>query len=176
MLAEVMGEDLVIAGLKSKEKEDAIREMALRLKQAGVIKDENAFIEAIIDREKIESTAVGEGIAIPHARSDTVDGLAVVFARCEEGIDFESVDGKPVRLVFMIACAPEITKGYLQILARIARLCKNGKMKDALLKARDGKEVMGLIKSFDAGSGTLEEVKLKKGRTVYSNNETDQKM
>jgi PTS system fructose-specific IIC component len=173
MLTEVMGEDLVIVELKSKEKEDAIREMALRLKQTGIIKDENAFIGAIIDREKIESTAVGEGIAIPHARSDTVDGLAVVFARCEEGIDFGALGGKPVRLMFMIACAPEITKGYLQILARIARLCKNGKMKDALMKARDCKEVMGLIKSFDAGSGTLEEVKLKKGRTVYSNNKTD---
>ena len=169
MLTEVMKESLVITQLKSRNKEDLIREMASGFKQAGVVKDENKFVEAINEREQIESTGIGSGVAIPHARTDAVEGLAVAFGRSSEGVDFDSLDSKPAHLFFMIACSENITKGHLQVLARIARLCKNEKMKDALMKARDSKEVMGFIKSFDAGSGKLEEIKLKEGRTVYPN-------
>ena len=169
MLAEVLEGDLVIAELKSKKKEDVIKEMADKFVEAGIVKDENRFIEAIKEREGVETTAIGNGIAIPHARSDTVEGLSVVLAKSEEGIDFQAVDGKPVQLIFMIACSVDISKGYLQILARIARLCKNYAMKDGLIKAKDEKEIMNLIRGFDAGSGKLEDVKLKSGRTVYSN-------
>ncbi len=174
MLAEVMDEDLVIAELVSKKKEEAIKEIASRFVKMGVVKDENKFIKAIGEREKLECTAIGECVAIPHARSDVVEGLAVAFGRSKEGIAFESLDGKSVHLIFMIACSLDISKEHLQILARIARLCKNKKMKDALMKARDSKEIMGLIRSFDAGSGKLEEIKLRKGRTVYPNETRDQ--
>jgi len=169
MLTEVLQEDLVVTELESKNKEDVIKEMASRFVGAGVVKDEDKFIEALIEREKIGTTAIGDGIAIPHARSDAVEGLTVVLARSEQGIDFESLDGKPVHLIFMIASSPDINKEYLQILARIARLCKNDKMKNALVKAKDKRAIMNLIKGFDAGSGKLEEVKLQKGRTVYPN-------
>jgi PTS system fructose-specific IIC component len=173
MLTEVLEEDLVITELKSKKKEDVIKEMAGRFLEVGVVKDGNKFIEALREREKIETTAIGSGVAIPHARSDTVEGLAVVFAKSEEGVDFESVDGKPVQLIFMIACSPDINREYLQTLARIARLCKNYKMKDSLIKAKDKKEIMTLIKGFDAGSGKFEEIRLKRGRTVYPGKTTD---
>ncbi len=167
MLTEVLEEDLVITELRSKDKEGVIEEMASRLVERGMVKGEKRFIKALKQREKIASTAIGGGVAIPHARSDTVEGLSVVLARSEEGIDFDSVDGKPVHLIFMIASHPDINKEYLQILARIARLCKNAKMKDGFIKAKDKRGIMNLIKGFDAGSGKLEEVKLKKGRTVY---------
>ncbi len=169
MLTEVLQEDLVVAELESKDKEDAIKEMASRFVGAGVVKDEKKFVEALREREKIGTTAIGDGIAIPHARSDAVEGLTVVLARSEQGIDFESLDGKPVHLIFMIASSPDINKEYLQILARIARLCKNDKMRNALVKAKDKRAIMDLIKGFDAGSGKLEKVKLQKGRTVYPN-------
>ncbi len=169
MLTEVLQEDLVVAELESKDKEDVIKEMASRFVGAGVVKDEKKFVEALREREKIGTTAIGDGIAIPHARSDAVEGLTVVLARSEQGIDFESLDGKPVHLIFMIASSPDINKEYLQILARIARLCKNDKMRNALVKAKDKRAIMDLIKGFDAGSGKLEEVKLQKGRTVYPN-------
>ena len=167
MLTEVMKDDLVITELKAKDKEGVIREIALRFVETGVVKDGKKVVEALKEREKIQSTAIGEGIAIPHARSDTVEGLTVSFARSIEGVDFESADGKPVHLIFMIVCSSDITKEYIQILARIARLCKNCKMRDGLMKARDREEIIAIIKSFDIGSGKLEEVKLRKGRTVY---------
>ena len=176
MLTEIMKDNLVIAELKAKDKEGVIKEVASMLVEAGVVKDESKFVEDLKAREKVESTAIGDGIAIPHARSDTVEGLTVAFARSSEGIDFESMDGKPVHLIFMIACNSDIAKEYLQVLARIARLCKNDKMRGGLVKARDGKEIIGLIKSFDLGSGKLEKIRLQEGRTVYPNQTEDRRI
>ncbi|HIE43571.1 MAG TPA: hypothetical protein EYP78_02085, partial [Candidatus Omnitrophica bacterium] len=77
MLIEVMDEDLVVPELKSRSKDEVIREMASKFKEAGVVKDEERLIQDICMREKIESTAIGKSIAIPHARSDAVEELAV---------------------------------------------------------------------------------------------------
>jgi len=171
MLTEVMDEELIVSELKATSKEEAIKKMVSTLAKKRMIEDEKKFIYAINEREKLESTAIGEGIAIPHARSESVRGLGVAFARSKQGIDFDALDKKSVHLIFMIACGMKTQKQHLQILARIARLCKNKKMKEALIEARDSEEIMGLIKSFDAGSGKLEKIKMKKGKTVYPNNE-----
>lgn len=169
MLIEVMEEGLIIPELKSKSKDEVIKEIASKFREAGVIKDENIFIETLKEREALESTAIGNYIAIPHARSDAVERFAVALGKSTEGVDFESLDGKPVHLIFMIACPSGITKEYLQILARIARLCKNEKIRGELLKTKDVDEILCFIKGFDIGSGKPEPVKLKDGRTIYPN-------
>ena len=167
MLIEVMGENLIIDELKHREKDEVINEIAAKFEEAGVVKEVEQFVGEVKAREEIESTAIGGGIAIPHARSDTVERLTVAFAKSKEGVDFDSLDGKPVHLIFMIASPPHIKKEYLQILARIARLCKNEKMKDALIKSENRHEILGIIKGFDIGSEKPEKVKLKEGRTIY---------
>lgn len=170
MLIEVIDEDLIIPELKSTDKEEVIEEMASKFEKAGVIKDRRIFLEAIREREALESTAIGGCIAIPHARSDTVERLAVAIGKSKGGVDFKSLDSEPVHLIFMIACPTNVTKEYLQILARIARLCKNSKMKEGLQKAGDVDEIMCFLKGFDIGSGKPEPVQLKDGRTIYPNN------
>lgn len=162
-----MEKGLIIPELKSKEKAGVIREMASKFKEAGIVENEKVFIEAIKAREALESTAIGGCIAIPHARSDTVERLTVALGKSMEGVDFESLDGRPVHLVFMIACNTSATKTYLQVLARIARICKNENMREGLIKAKDTDEIMCFIKGFDIGSGKPEAVKLKDGRTIY---------
>jgi len=169
MLIEIMERELIIPELKSKDKDGVIEEMAVKFKEAGVIKDEDVFIKAIKTREAFESTAIGGCIAIPHARSDTAEKLTVALGRSIEGVDFESLDGRPVHLIFMIACPSNVTKTYLQVLARIARLCKNENTKEELIEAKDADEIMCFIKGFDIGSGKPEPVKLKDGRTIYPN-------
>lgn len=166
MLIEIM-EDLVIDGLSSKTKDEVIKEIASKFKKAGVVKDKNKFIEALLAREKIESTAIGGGIAIPHARSDTVKRLTVGLGRSKEGVNFDSLDGKPTNLIFIIASPSNVKKEYLQTLARIARICKNNKTREALINAKNKHEILGFIKGFNFGLGRPEEIKLKKGRTVY---------
>ncbi|MDD5454689.1 MAG: PTS sugar transporter subunit IIA [Candidatus Ratteibacteria bacterium] len=167
MLIEVIDRDLIISELRCKDKEGVIREMASKFSQAGVIQNEDSFINAIRTRENIESTAIGGGIAIPHARSDTVEKLVVALGRSSEGVDFASLDGKPVHLIFMIGCSSSETKTYLQVLARIARLCKNKKMRESLMSAKNVDAILCFLKGFDIGSDKPEPVKLKDGRMIY---------
>ena len=169
MLIDIINENLVIPELTSANKEAIIGEMASRFQEVGLVEDVEGLITALKEREKIESTAIGSNIAIPHARSNIIEKLVVAFARSSKGVDFESLDGKPVHLIFMIIAPPSVKKEYLQTLARIARLCKNEQMRAGLMKAKDTKEIMGFIKGFDLGAGMPEEVKLKEGRTVYPN-------
>ncbi len=168
MLIEVIKEELIIEELKGKGKDEVIKEMVSVFKKAGIIESEKEFIKDIKKRESIETTGIGDGIAIPHARSENVRKIAVCFARSRNGIDFNSLDGKLVHLIFMIASPLDTKKEYLQVLARIARLCKNEKIKESLLKAKDKGEILGFIKGFDLGSGKIKGIKLKEGRAIYS--------
>jgi fructose-specific phosphotransferase system IIA component len=167
MLTEVIERDLIISELRAKDKEGIIKEMASKFGQSGVIKNEDSFIKVIEAREQIESTAIGGGIAIPHARSDAVEKLVVALGRSSKGVDFASLDGKPVHLIFMIGCPSGETKTYLQVLARIARLCKNKKMREGLMKAKDVDVILCFLKGFDVGSDRPEPVRLKDGRMIY---------
>jgi len=175
MLEEMLSEEMIITPLKSTKKRSVIEEMASRFLETGIVEDRDKLIKALLDREAIESTAIGGGVAIPHARSDAIDGLAMVLGRSQEGVDFDSVDKKPVKLIFMIVSSPGICREYLQVLARIARLCSNEKMREELNKAKNSREIMGIIRGFDAGSGRFENIRLHKGRSVYTNEKKDNK-
>ncbi|HID96019.1 MAG TPA: PTS sugar transporter subunit IIA [Candidatus Latescibacteria bacterium] len=167
MLSDLIREGMIIPELEYRKKEDVIREICRLFVEAGVVSDLEKFIESIQKREQIESTAIGDGIAIPHGRSETVKGLAVAFAGSKEGIDFESLDGKPVHLIFMIAAPNEVRKEYLQAVARIARLLKIKDLKRKLLEAKTREDVMAVIKEFDSRFPTRMEVETKEGRVVY---------
>lgn len=167
MLLDLISEDLIVTGLKSKEKEGVIDEMCKLFAKSGIVEKLDEFIEAIRKREKIESTGIGEGIAIPHARSNSVKGLVMAFGHSEEGVDFEALDGKPVHLIFMIAAPHNVQKEYLQAVAGIARLLRIREFKQRLLESRTKVDVLEVVKEFDARHSTRVAVKTKKGRAVY---------
>ncbi len=167
MLLDLIKEELITAELKSKEKDGVIREMCELLAKAGVVGELDEFIKGIKKREEIESTAIGDGIAIPHARSETVKELAVAFGGSKEGVDFQSLDEKPVQLVFMIAAPNDARKEYLQAVARIARFLKVKNFKQRLLEARTTEDVLRVIEEFDARFPKKMEVETKAGRVVY---------
>ena len=171
LLTELIKEDRVILNLKSLTKKDAIKEMAEHFKQLGLVEDKDKFIEKILERESIESTGIGEGIAIPHARCDSVKELSVVFARSEQGVEFDSIDGKPVHLIFMIGAPQDVKKEYLQTIAKIARLLKTRHYKEDLLKAKTVKEIMQVFTSFDDRFPREMAVKTKNGRVIHQKGE-----
>jgi len=167
LLSELISKDLIITDLAAAEKDKVIREMVALFPKAGIVEDEGAFLDAIEKREEIESTAIGEGIAIPHGRSERVKRLAVAFARSKAGVDFDALDGKPVYLVFMIG-APATARGeYLQAVAKIARLLKNKELKEHLLSAESVDDVMSLVEDFDRRSAPRVKVKTKEGRVIH---------
>jgi len=167
MLSELMNEKLVLLELKANKKSEIIREMVESLSEAGVLENKKEFLSSILQREEIESTAVGGGIAIPHGRSSSVKRLSVAFARAKTGVDFQSLDQKPVHYIFMIAAPQDARKEYLQAVAKVARLLKSDLIKRRLLEVRTQAELMAVIKDFDLLVPERIEVKTKEGRVIY---------
>jgi fructose PTS system EIIBC or EIIC component len=143
-LRELIRKDCVDLDAPVQDKRELIRRMVDQLTQAGVVADAEGVTNALLDRERVMSTGIGGGVAIPHAQSASVQGLAVSLARPQKGIDFESLDEKPVQLVFMIV-GPEERGGFIRILARISRLLYAGDLQARLLVARTADEVIQIV-------------------------------
>jgi mannitol/fructose-specific phosphotransferase system IIA component (Ntr-type) len=129
-------QDLFISELKSKRKASALEEMVSVLAAAQVTRHPDGVLDAVRRREALGSTALGKGIAVPHARSTLVTGRAIVVARSSKGIEFDAPDGLPSNLLFMIVAPPlERDPVYLNLLAEIVRSVRLAKTRQRLLDA-----------------------------------------
>jgi PTS system fructose-specific IIC component len=135
--------------LKATKKEDAIREIASCLTNNGKIKDKERFISEILNREALGSTGIGHRVAIPHARTEVVDGFAIGFGRSQAGIDFNALDAEPVNLIFVMGANPQELSLYLRLLAELSKLLMENSFRRELLSARNAEEVIGVIKKFE---------------------------
>jgi PTS system nitrogen regulatory IIA component len=166
-LRNYIKEDLIIFNLESQDKKDVINELIEFLVKKKIIEQGASFLEKILKREELESTAIGKGIAIPHGRSKKVKDLCVIIAKSKKGVNFQSLDGKPVFVIFMIVAPVGVRKEYLQIIAKLARLSKNASFREKLIKAENSHEVMSIIKDFDIFLPEEIEVKTKNGRVIH---------
>jgi PTS system nitrogen regulatory IIA component len=135
-LISFLDPDLFIPELKARNKNDAIRKMVSHLVDKARLRDGRIVLEAIKTREKLGSTGIGKGVAIPHSRSTVTGKLTLLFARSSKGIDYGAVDDKPVHLLFMIlAPHQEKTSEYLPLLGKIVELTRDSTTRRRLLKA-----------------------------------------
>jgi PTS system nitrogen regulatory IIA component len=112
--------------------------------------DPTRLLQTLLDREKLGSTSVGEGVAIPHGRLAGLPALTAVFGRAPGGVEFRAVDGKPVRL-FLVLFAPENAAGlYVKVLARVSRIFRSPAFREAILAAPDAAAIHRLIEVEDA--------------------------
>lgn len=144
-LSQLMRASSIRLDLDVTTKEDLIRRMVELLDQDGLLTDRDGVVQALLERERVMSTGIGGGVAIPHAQSAGVRELAVSFVRVGADLPFDSLDGKPVRLVFMIV-GPEERGGFIRILARISRLLYTGDLQKELLAAEAPHEVIDTIR------------------------------
>lgn len=144
-LTEILDERSISLDLATVSVEETVSSLVDRLVEVGAVTDRNAVVQAILQREKVMSTGVGSGIAIPHAYTTGVARLAVAFARTREPIDFNALDGRPVRLIFLVV-GPEHRVGYLRVLSRISRLLYSGEMQRRLSNARSSADALTAIR------------------------------
>ena len=142
-------EELINLNLLSEKKEDAIRELAQLVKNGEGMVNFEHFLKDVFEREKLGTTGIGDGIAIPHARTDAVDQLVIVIGRSARGVEFESLDGKKVTLLFLMGTPRGSVSHYLKILAQLTRLLKEGTFRDKLLEAQDKETVVSLFKEIE---------------------------
>ena len=122
-----------------------INELVHPLVASGAIAEESEFVSAIVRRENMESTGIGLGVAIPHARTKAVSNIVLAFGLSDTGVDFSSLDGKPSHLIFLIAAPEEQKTEYIMTLARLSKLLRRDEVRIGLNKAGSPDEVMRVI-------------------------------
>lgn len=144
-IKDIMQKELMILPLKAQDKTGVIEEMTTHLYEHGVIDDLELFRDGIFKREEQTSTGIGDGIAMPHAKNTAVKRPAVVFAKSKDGVDYNSLDGNPAYLFFMIAAPDNANDVHLQTLASLSRLLINPDLVNALKDAETAEEVEALF-------------------------------
>ena len=142
-------EELINLDLLSEQKDDAIRELVQLMENAEGMVDFERFLEDVFERERLGTTGIGDEIAIPHARTDAVDQLVIAIGRSARGVEFESLDGKKVKLLFLMGTPRGSVSHYLKILAQLTRLLKEDAFRDKLLEARDKEKVVSLFREIE---------------------------
>jgi nitrogen PTS system EIIA component len=152
-IVDFVGPELIVPQLQAHEKSAVIRELAdhLAAHVTGPQKiDREILAKVLLERERLASTAIGEGVAIPHGKLDAVGKLVAVVGRAPEGVDFDSMDGRPTHLFFVLVAPENSTGVHLKALARISRLFKDPEFRTRLMQAKDGQEIFRVIADEDA--------------------------
>jgi len=148
-ILDILEKRMIIPQLASQNKEGALRELVHVLAQVEKQVDEERMMETLLERESLGSTGIGEGVAIPHGKSKDVKKLLASFGRSLPGVDFQSMDGKPAHLFFLLV-APENSAGiHLKALARISRLMKDQTFRKRLMEANSVEEIYSLVAEGD---------------------------
>ena len=127
-------------------KSEILKELCRLISTSETINDREELEKAVFEREKIMSTSIGLGIAIPHVRLKSVTEMTMAVGVIKEGIDYEAFDDLPVRIIIMIAAPEGSHREYLSVLARIALLLKNSTIRNNILKAEQTEEIFELLK------------------------------
>jgi len=150
-LSEFVVEEAVVADLHVGNKQEAIRELVGSLAAAGRIKpgDADAIIAAIMTREDLGSTGIGRGVAVPHTKHASVDSLIATVGLCHAGLDFQSLDGGDVHIIFLLVSPPDRPGDHLRGLETITRHLKRDDFCRFLRQSRTRAQVMDLLREAD---------------------------
>jgi len=144
-LVDLISVDVVKIPLQTNSKPAVLRELVQVLMDAGKITDVDRALKAVHEREALGSTGLELGIAVPHAKTDTVKTLTLAMGVSPQGVDFSSLDGKPSRLFFLMLAPPNLSGPHIQALADIAKLSRSRSLCDALAAAKSADEVVRLF-------------------------------
>jgi PTS system nitrogen regulatory IIA component len=145
-IKDVLDEKMMVFDLKAKTKGEVLEELVKVLKENDVVDDEKGFLEVVKKREEEFSTGIGYGVAIPHGKSSLVKKPSIVFGKSQNGIDYNSMDGKPAHLFFLIAVPDNSNELHLKVLADLSRALMHKEVREALEKASTPEEV---IRAFE---------------------------
>jgi fructose-specific phosphotransferase system IIA component len=143
-LMEILSGHSVIVGLKGQTKREILEEIVEAVDESK-ISDRAKVLEAVLQREEIMSTGIGHGIAIPHGKSEYVTELGGVLGLKKEGVDFDSLDGKPTHIFFLLVSPMDVSGPHIKALARISRLLKGEDFRQRLINAADSDAAIACI-------------------------------
>lgn len=149
-ILDFLAENCVLTDLEGKTKKAVVMELVEVLaKKKSQLKNVDKVVEAIMKRESTGSTGIGQGVAIPHAKSEDVSKIVASLGISKAGIDFDSLDGEPVYIIFLMVAPPESISEHLQAIAKISRLLKDKFFRQSLRDAQTASEIIKIIKEED---------------------------
>ncbi len=148
-LVDYLQENWVISDLKGTDKRSILKELSGVLVKPCKVPSEEELLEVLLERERLGSTGIGEGIAIPHGRLKKLKGFFISFGRSVKGVDFDSIDHKPSHLFFLVMAPENSAVENLKLLGRIVQLLKDASFKKHLVGARSQKELFQIISEED---------------------------
>ena len=144
-LSEILKPECIIPDLKAHDKKGVLEELAQVITECEPSLSKGALLQVLLERERLGSTGIGDGIALPHGKLKELDQLCISFGRSMEGLDFDSIDEKPV-YVFFLLLAPENSAGiHLKALAKISRMLKDGNFRRRLMSVKSGQEIYEMV-------------------------------
>lgn len=144
-IQEVLFKNAILINLKAQSKNDLLTQMGKFLASIHNIKDSDALVRKILEREAEVSTGIGFGIGIPHARTDMVEHVCMVAGRCVEGIEFDALDEQPVNLLFMLASPAGNSDDHRTVLSSLSKIMCYEEMRNNLLAANDAETFLKII-------------------------------
>jgi len=147
-ICDVLDRNSILADLKARNKKGILEELVVPVAEiAGV--SQKDLTKVLMERERLGSTGIGGGIGIPHGKMKNLESLVLGFGLSRKGVDFESLDGQPTHIFFLLVTPENSTGLHLKLLARISRILKNDPFKSRLLEAVDSDEILGIITEED---------------------------
>jgi PTS system nitrogen regulatory IIA component len=147
-ILDVLRKETILTDLKAKDKKGVIEELVASVSQITGINN-SELVRVLLERERLGSTGIGGGIGIPHGKLANLESLIMGFGLSRKGVDFESMDGRPTHLFFLLITPENSTGLHLKLLARISRILKNDSFKKKLMKASGSDEVFSIIGEVD---------------------------
>ncbi len=145
----MLDQDHILTDLKAKDKKGVLEELAEVVAGAGTSIDKSSLVKVLLERERLGSTGIGEGVAIPHGKFHGISQPIISFGRSRRGLDFESMDGAPAHLFFLLVAPENSTSVHLKALAKIAKILKNSSLRKTLMEASSREEIYRTIVQND---------------------------
>jgi len=149
-VSEYLNEDNVLLNVEAKDKYELIDKLIEVASKSGKILDKEKVRQAVYEREKILSTGVGKGFAVPHGKTDAVNDIVLAFAITKEPLEYEALDHQPVRLVMLMVGKDSLVSSHIKLLSRISRLMNNDEFRENLLNAKTKEEVLEIFRKEEA--------------------------
>jgi len=148
-ILDFLCQEAIVTDLEARTKKEVITELAELLAKAKKVKSVEEIVKVLMEREQLGSTGIGQGVAIPHGKTDLVNEIVAAFGVSKKGIDFDALDGEPVYLVFLLLAPQEAAGTHLKALAKISRLLKDKFFRQALRNATSPEELVKIISEED---------------------------
>ena len=144
-ITDILKKEHIIENLVSTDKESTLDELSSFLKDKGMVSNKETLQSALMEREALGSTGIGENVAIPHAKISAIDQIVTVFGRSIKGIEFDSLDKKPVHFIYLVLAPMNSSGQHLKVLARISRLLKNKSLRESIISATETNQIYAII-------------------------------